>query len=114
MGVACATPLFLYIFVFQRINGIFFFNLVHCIDHGCKHHKKSAECSKQKICRHIYLSVYNGGVDIKSVYRKNCPAAFLRIKAYFIEKSNHAFVREMYNSADVTDVRRVGQIRYGQ
>ena len=52
MGVACATPLFLYIFVFQRINGIFFFNIVHCIDHGCKHHKKSAECSKQKKCRH--------------------------------------------------------------
>ena len=39
-----ATPLFLNVFIFQRINGIFFFDLMHCIDHGCKDHKKYAEC----------------------------------------------------------------------
>ena len=31
-----ATPLLLNVFIFQRINGIFFFDLMHCIDHGCK------------------------------------------------------------------------------
>ena len=39
-----ATPLLLNVFIFQRINGIFFFDLMHCIDHGCKDHKKYAEC----------------------------------------------------------------------
>ena len=39
-----ATPLFLNVFIFQRINRIFFFDLMHCIGHGCKYHKKYAEC----------------------------------------------------------------------
>ena len=91
-----ATPLLLNVFIFQRINGIFFFDLMHCIDHGCKDHKKYAECCNKLLLLYSFTwhnRGYRNRADahvvghILGCYRlavKNVPLSVLFIELYCI------------------------------
>ena len=63
-----ATPLLLNVFIFQRINGIFFFDLMHCIDHGCKDHKKYAECCNKLLLLYSFTFLL-GTIVITAIVR---------------------------------------------
>ena len=94
-----ATPLFLNVFIFQRINGIFFFDLMHCIDHGCKDHKKYAECCNKLLLLYSFTFLL-GTIVVTAIVRaatvvghilgcyrltvKNVPLSVLFIELYCI------------------------------
>ena len=63
-----ATPLLLNVFIFQRINGIFFFDLMHCIDHGCKDHKKYAECCNKLLLLYSFTFLL-GTIVVTAIVR---------------------------------------------
>ena len=63
-----ATPLFLNVFLFQRINGIFFFDLMHCIDHGCKDHKKYDECCNKLLLLYSFTFLL-GTIVVTAIVR---------------------------------------------
>ena len=63
-----ATPLFLNVFIYQRINGILFFDLMHCIDHGCKDHKKYAECCNKLLLLYSFTFLL-GTIVVTAIVR---------------------------------------------
>ena len=63
-----ATPLLLNVFIFQLINGIFFFDLMHCIDHGCKGHKKYAECCNKLLLLYSFTFLL-GTIVVTAIVR---------------------------------------------
>ena len=63
-----ATPLFLNVFIFQRINRIFFFDLMHCIGHGCKYHKKYAECCNKLLLLYSFTFLL-GTIVVTAIVR---------------------------------------------
>ena len=63
-----ATPLLLNVFIFERINGIFFFDLMHCIDHGCKDHKKYAECCNKLLLLYSFTFLL-GTIVVTAIVR---------------------------------------------
>ena len=71
-----ATPLLLNGFIFQRINGIIFFDLMHCIDHGCKDHKRYAECCNKLLLQYsfTFFTWHNRGYRNRACRNRGCTA----------------------------------------